>query len=302
LTSRGCRHVSWQDWLHAECVDPIQADAQIALASAPTERAAAILVDQYHGALASVVGSIVAAATAGNWAVVSDRLHTLLQYRDVGLHLVSPWRVVLTGRTNVGKSSLINALAGFERAIVSNQPGTTRDVITTTTAIDGWPVQLTDTAGLRAPADELEAAGVRLAIDTLQTADLIVAVEDAASISKSSAREHNKLSTVIADVRSTRPMICVHNKIDLVPPVDRTNRRPDDDGRCEVVFTSAITGEGIAELIAVIGRTLVPVVPPAGGAVPFTTGQIGALDAACDAAKRRDAEGVVAALQPLLAR
>ena len=69
--------------------------------------------------------------------------------RSVGLRLVSGWRVVLAGRPNVGKSRLLNALAGYERAIVDPTPGTTRDVVTVRTALDGWPVELADTAGLR---------------------------------------------------------------------------------------------------------------------------------------------------------
>ena len=58
-------------------------------------------------------------------------------------------RVVLAGWPNVGKSSLINALLGYARAIVHPSPGTTRDVVTASTAIDGWPIELSDTAGLR---------------------------------------------------------------------------------------------------------------------------------------------------------
>ena len=70
--------------------------------------------------------------------------------------------VVLSGAPNVGKSSLINALVGYERAIVFAEPGTTRDVVTAGTAVDGWPIELADTAGLRESTDPLEAAGIAL--------------------------------------------------------------------------------------------------------------------------------------------
>ena len=86
------------------------------------------------------------------------------------------------GAPNVGKSSLINALAGYERAIVSPTPGTTRDVVTVTTAIDGWPVQLSDTAGFRETQDELESAGIELATTTLSRAELAIFVHDAAKL------------------------------------------------------------------------------------------------------------------------
>ena len=80
-----------------------------------------------------------------------------------GRHLLTPFDVVLAGPANVGKSSLINALVGYNRAIVYDAPGTTRDVITAETAIDGWPVTLSDTAGLRDSDDPLEMAGVQTA-------------------------------------------------------------------------------------------------------------------------------------------
>ncbi|HXY40794.1 MAG TPA: GTPase, partial [Vicinamibacteria bacterium] len=71
--------------------------------------------------------------------------------------------VAFLGRSNVGKSSLINALVGYRRAIVHPLPGTTRDVLESNTAIDGWPVELSDTAGLRHTDDPAEAEGVRRA-------------------------------------------------------------------------------------------------------------------------------------------
>ena len=67
---------------------------------------------------------------------------------------MQPWRVVFGGPANVGKSSLINALVGYGRSIVHDLPGTTRDALTAATAIDGWPVELCDTAGLRAAVHE----------------------------------------------------------------------------------------------------------------------------------------------------
>ena len=173
--------------------------------------------------MATAVRSAIAAATAANWPLAAELLDAVLAYRHVGTHLTTPWRVVLTGRTNVGKSSLINALAGFERAIVSHQPGTTRDVVTTVTAIDGWPVQLADTAGLRISDDELETAGVRLAVETVQSADLIIAVEDAAAANEPTDAQHDDLSQTIAQLQRTRPVIHVRNKIDLARPADLAN-------------------------------------------------------------------------------
>ena len=86
--------------------------------------------------------------------------------------------MVLAGRPNVGKSSLMNALAGHGRSIVHHAPGTTRDAVTLTTAIDGWPVELCDTAGLRPAGDALESAGIERAQERLARADLVVLVCD----------------------------------------------------------------------------------------------------------------------------
>jgi tRNA modification GTPase len=87
--------------------------------------------------------------------------------------------VVIAGPPNVGKSSLINALLGYQRAIVFDQPGTTRDVLTATTAIDGWPVELADTAGIREGDDAIETEGVARALAEIRAADLVVEVWDA---------------------------------------------------------------------------------------------------------------------------
>jgi tRNA modification GTPase len=205
------------------------------------------------------------------------------------MHLVAPWRVVFAGPPNVGKSSLINALAGYQRAIVSPTPGTTRDVVTLTTAIDGWPVELADTAGLRSTDDELEAAGVELAQSALATADLAVLVQDAT----------NPAATSRFDPRAVPPrVIHVLNKIDLVsagdlPAFDSTSLPTQ-------LATSAETGAGIADLAAAIGRSLVPNPPACGDAVPFTAQQVELLTVASNAIQRQHAAAAIEALQSLL--
>ena len=108
----------------------------------------------------------------------SQQIAILLARADLGRHLVRPWSVVLAGPVNVGKSSLINALAGYGRSIVHHAPGTTRDAVTAATAIDGWPVELCDTAGLRPAATPVERAGIERAQERLAQADLAVLVFD----------------------------------------------------------------------------------------------------------------------------
>jgi tRNA modification GTPase len=308
LVDRGCRQLSWQEWLRRTCDDPIRAAAQIALAEAPTARTAAILLDQYHGAVAAAVREISLAIQSENWQQATNVIEAVLAYRDLGVHLTAPWRVVLTGRTNVGKSSLINLLAGYQRSIVSHQPGTTRDVVTTTTAIDGWPVELADTAGLRDPQDELESAGIELATTTLAHADVAIFVHDATQPIHDSTEE--LVSKILAE-ESLRPrVIHVFNKIDLLAETpsrltagnNQEKHRPSQWHTESVVSTSAVTGEGVAELIAAVGRALVPLPPAPYSAVPFTAEQTAALEGARAAAAAKDSAVSLAALQPLLAR
>ncbi len=178
LVAAGCIAVSWQDFVARDERDRIRAAARVALAECRTQRSAAILLDQYRGALAHAIREIDSVLEHRQTTAAVQSLELLLSRSRLGLHLASPWQVVIAGPPNVGKSSLINALVGYERAIVFDQPGTTRDVVTALTAFDGWPVELSDTAGLRESRDPLELAGVAKAQQQLQQADLILLVFD----------------------------------------------------------------------------------------------------------------------------
>lgn len=147
-----------------------------ALIHALTPRMARIALAQWTGTLRNEVAEIAQSLMHVESGIV--RLRQLIARGVVGMHLTSPWRVAVVGKPNVGKSSLINALLGFERAIVHSTPGTTRDIVTGEAAISGWPVQFADTAGIRVAADPIEQAGIQLARDWLQSADLVLHVLD----------------------------------------------------------------------------------------------------------------------------
>ncbi len=151
-------------------------------------------------------------------------------------------RAVLCGAPNVGKSSLLNALCGEQRAIVTATAGTTRDVLREAIDLDGLPLHLSDTAGLRAPRDPIEREGVRRARAELERADLILeVVEDAAP-------QGGAPDELPAGVRR----IVVRNKVDLSggPP----GVRPDERG-APCVATSALTGAGLEALRSAIARS-----------------------------------------------
>jgi tRNA modification GTPase len=287
-----CQRLSWQDWLRKTSLNSIQSDAQIALADAVTMRTAAILLDQLNGALTAAMQIALAAIEAEDWPRADGLIRELLDRRDVGMHLTTPWRVVLVGAPNVGKSSLINALAGYDRAIVAPTPGTTRDVVTLITAIDGWPVQLADTAGMRATEDELESAGVELAQATLATADLAIFVHDATAPQTDSA---------YSESASPPRAIYVRNKVDLLDEKAEQTTSAVEPVRGQTISVSALTGAGIGDLIAAIGQSLVPKPPANGAAVPFLQTQIEALVVARNAIQRQHASAVSEALQSMLA-
>ena len=232
-----------------------RADPWRLLTRAPTLRTAAILLDQAHGALAKSVRHIADLLERDPMAALKT-LRELTQYEHCGRHLIEPWKVVVAGAPNVGKSSLVNSLAGYGRTVVSEVAGTTRDAVTVSLAFDGWPVDITDTAGLRA-ATGLEAEGIERTHRALREADLIVWVMDP---------QHRDILFAEVDANVIIKLsvsLCVMNKSDLLPeaPVEIPPG---------ALCVSALTGAGIPELIAAVVDRLVVNTPPAGAAMPYT--------------------------------
>jgi len=143
-------------------------------------------------------------------------------------------RVVIAGRPNAGKSSLLNCLAGYEAAIVTEIPGTTRDVLREHIHIDGMPLHVIDTAGLRDVVDRIEQEGIRRARVELERADRVLLVLDA---SVETAETGQRL---LGELPSGVPVTVVHNKIDL-----RGVRPQLREGPVCQLWLSAGTGEGI---------------------------------------------------------
>ncbi|MDE2306168.1 MAG: tRNA uridine-5-carboxymethylaminomethyl(34) synthesis GTPase MnmE [Gammaproteobacteria bacterium] len=168
---------------------------------------------------------------------------TLRVETERGVRLTEGFTVVLAGKPNAGKSSLMNRLAGDEVAIVTPEPGTTRDLLRHQVLEGGIPLHLIDTAGLRAAQDPAEAEGVRRARQAMAQADLLLYVIDAASAEPMDART---IAEQAEDVAPGVPVTVVLNKIDL--PGAQANAA----GAAAVnrVALSARTGEGLAALRA----------------------------------------------------
>ncbi|WP_428307177.1 GTPase [Lacipirellula sp.] len=292
LAAAGCIIQSRDDWAKQRSASLIEAEADRALAQATTRRTAELLLNQRNGALQLAVSAARDAFNAGEIDAAREQLARLLERAPLGRHLVEPWLVAIAGRPNVGKSSLINAIVGYQRAIVFDQPGTTRDVLTAETAIDGWPVRLADAAGIRQTNDPLEAEGVTRARQQLQRADLVLWVLDGAEL------QDEPQAVAIRQWQAELGVDRIENALLVVNKADRitADRRPASD--VGAAYVSALTGDGLPALLAEISRRLVPT-PPERVAIPFTTRQVELLQAALDAASRAVAADARALLAQL---
>ncbi|HEY2463244.1 MAG TPA: tRNA uridine-5-carboxymethylaminomethyl(34) synthesis GTPase MnmE [Steroidobacteraceae bacterium] len=147
--------------------------------------------------------------------------------------------VVIAGKPNAGKSSLLNKLVGDEIAIVADQPGTTRDVLRQQVHLDGMPLNLIDTAGLRKTTDMVEAEGVRRALAELERADRVLYMLDAAAPAGESSE--SELAAELDELPQGVPVSLIFNKIDL----SGAQAHVDESRDPPQVFLSARTGSGL---------------------------------------------------------
>jgi tRNA modification GTPase len=241
-------------------LDLAQAEAVADLIAAGTEAAARSAVHSLQGTFSAAINDIVEAITRLRMYVeaaidfpedeidfladerlldqidaIEEKLETLRASARQGSLLRDGINLVLAGRPNAGKSSLLNALAGQETAIVSEIPGTTRDVIRERIQIDGLPVHVLDTAGLRDSGDVVEIEGVRRARSAMEQADRVLLVVDDAATSDDDVEQ------LVSELPPGIPRTIVRNKIDI------SGREPGFiDTRCyKEVSISARTGAGL---------------------------------------------------------
>ena len=248
-------------------IDLLQAEAVADLVDAVTPLQARVAFDQLEGTLTTRLAEIDAMLfdliarleasvdfpeegyqfvapdrVARELADVEARLAALAADARIGRLVREGAHVSIVGRPNVGKSSVFNALVGTRRAIVTDVPGTTRDLITETIDLDGLEVTLVDTAGLRETVDRIESIGVGLARRAQDVSDLILVVIDS---SQPLEREEVEILDNITDDRR----LVVANKSDLEPAAGHRFDGP-------AVSISATTGAGVTELRCEIVRAL----------------------------------------------
>ncbi|MDO4584827.1 MAG: 50S ribosome-binding GTPase [Planctomycetia bacterium] len=210
---------------------PVQRRVMEWLPYATTWKTTRILWEQFHGALERA------------WEKGEDTQ----RWQGIADHLIQPWKVVLAGRPNVGKSSLFNAILGFARAIVHTEAGTTRDVLSERTVLEGWNVEFFDSAGLHATENPVEQVGIRRAQQEIQEADLVLWIRDVTA-----GVDEEKFP-----LKTSGKLLTVWNKRDEAKPPYPT------------LSVSAKTGEGIPQLLKTIVRTLIPQEPPPGTGIPI---------------------------------
>lgn len=165
----------------------------------------------------------------------------LREATSIGRVLRDGFQIVIVGKPNVGKSSLLNLLSGEDAAIVTDVAGTTRDILREQIKIDGLSVELVDTAGLRSDPDQIEAEGIRRARNALESADAALWVQDATTSDEEKGPDEA--------LPEHLPTLIVRNKIDLSDQVIASESKTE-----ATIYLSAKTGEGLPSLIAAIKK------------------------------------------------
>ena len=182
------------------------------------------------------------------------QLAQVLAHARTGALLREGLTVVLVGEPNVGKSSLLNALAREEAAIVTPIPGTTRDPVERVIEIAGIPLTVVDTAGLRDTDDAVERIGIARTWAAVERADLVVLIVDARGAAQALPAAER---AILARLPAALPRVVVHNKADLAAIAPHADARTDDGATARHVWLSAKTGDGVAllerEVLAVVG-------------------------------------------------
>tara|TARA_R110002049_G_scaffold185580_3_gene353856 strand:+ start:105852 stop:107084 length:1233 start_codon:yes stop_codon:yes gene_type:complete len=272
LRDFGVNRVDQSDWIDAD-LSLIIREAHQVLPRCLTTRTAAIVLDQVRGALQRWAQRQIDQLQGDNdgkalaLADVRDQIHVIADRGHWGKRITEPFRVVLVGPPNVGKSSLVNAIVGYDRSITMDIAGTTRDVLHADTVIEGLPIRLSDTAGMRDHADSIEQQGIEFAKQAMTGADVLVVVSDPQTANRIDVDPQHSIQVL--------------NKADLLVSQAMI---PDDS-----LGTVATTGQGVPELMAAIAAKISADFPAPGAPVPLTTRQQDCLNRAATAADHHEA-------------
>jgi len=288
LQTAGAKGAAWDALLLQSCknekMDFVRKEALLGVVQAQTRLGAKVLLDQYAGALSKALKkelriieeistslnpkdeSIFPSTTRRKPSVVengacslvsslADFIGNLLETAPLGMALTTPQVLVILGKPNVGKSTLINAILGEERMLVHHEPGTTRDYVSEFISIEGIPFELVDTAGVRETSDRLEAMSIGMTQEQLQRADKVIVVFD--NSRRFDQEDEGILNAVNSWLKTAapghsqripngRPVIPVINKCDL--PANLETSKIETALQQPVCCLSALNKEGFEDL------------------------------------------------------
>ncbi|MFY9426553.1 MAG: tRNA uridine-5-carboxymethylaminomethyl(34) synthesis GTPase MnmE [Caldicoprobacterales bacterium] len=251
-------------------IDLVQAEAVMDLICAKTEKLAKASLNQMEGSLSAHIkrmreqlidimahievtidypeediDEITTQSIRENISSIVENINHLISTAEHGNLIRQGIKAVIIGKTNVGKSSLLNALVKEERAIVTDIPGTTRDVIEEFINIRGVAVRIIDTAGIRETLDQVERIGIERSKQNIENADLIITVLDASTPLEDEDRE-------ILDYLKGRKVLIILNKIDKPVLLDRRDIEEYMGSETPIVETSLTLGKGIDKVEDII--------------------------------------------------
>lgn len=276
LRSAGAEGTGWDALLVQSCkndrMDFIRKEALQEVVLARTKLGVKVLLDQYAGALSGALqkgletteGIRQSLSKGGddlsqkNGVLVSNLaiiIGRLLETASLGMALTTPQVLVILGKPNVGKSTIINTILGEERMLVHHEPGTTRDYVSEFISVEGIPFELVDTAGMRDTSDKLEAMGIELTLKQLHRSDKVIAVFD--NSGPLDREDEGILDTLNSWLKAggfnnlrrkgdINTIIPVVNKSDLPAKLDRL--RIESVLRQPVCFISALNKDGFEDL------------------------------------------------------
>ncbi len=288
LQAAGAKGAAWDSLLLQSCknekMDFVRKEALQGIVQAQTRLGTKVLLDQYAGALSKALKkelriieeistslnpkdeSIFPSTTRRKPSVVengacslvsslADFIGNLLETAPLGMALTTPQVLVILGKPNVGKSTLINAILGEERMLVHHEPGTTRDYVSEFISIEGIPFELVDTAGVRETSDRLEAMSIGMTQEQLQRADKVIVVFD--NSRRFDQEDEGILNAVNSWLKTAapghsqripngRPVIPVINKCDL--PANLETSKIETALQQPVCCLSALNKEGFEDL------------------------------------------------------
>ena len=190
-----------------------------------------------------------------------------LKWISFAEHLVKPWRVLVLGRPNVGKSSLVNAIVGYQRSIVFDQPGTTRDVIDVRTILAEWPFEFLDTAGLRSHThDVVEQIGIRKTVDAVRLCDACLLLEETG---RNQQVEPEVLTALQAYGGKIAVVLTKSDKLKDQNAGQLSQQSGGAEAGWPIFNTSSVTGEGLRDVTEWLVNSLVPAQPEAHEVLPL---------------------------------